>query len=217
VVPIEVVVTFERMDPIALSAAKLSREPQHRRVWLTNLADFLMVRDVLGDPAAFLHYAETRGRTNEAGVDIYVESDALGGYLVDRLRSVLGQGIDAEGQDVSVVLGYSSAALNEYFTMNELGVAADCPQTGVPVSVSEALRFFGADRSPAWWTVASGVMSLDEGGWRRWRRFVRRHKGERRFLLPGESSAVVVSSSAATPQLRVGALIDLVIPRASLV
>ena len=76
--PVEIVVTLERMDPLMTSAGKLADSDRLRSVWVTNLADFLMVRDILGDPASFLHYARTRGKVSELGIHVFMESDALG-------------------------------------------------------------------------------------------------------------------------------------------
>ena len=83
--PVEIVVTLERMDPVATTADTFAGGDQSRSIWITNLADFLMVRDILGDPASFLHYAQTRGRASSLGIHIFTESDALGQYLDERL------------------------------------------------------------------------------------------------------------------------------------
>ena len=77
-------VSFERIDPLVVSARKLAGERAGHPVWVTNLADFLMVRDVLGDPASFLHYAKLREQLTETERQVYVESDALGDYLANR-------------------------------------------------------------------------------------------------------------------------------------
>ena len=82
-----IAVTLERLDPLAMAAGELAVGHQPYRIWVTNLADLLMVRDVLDDPASFLHYARTRGMAFERGIQIYVESDALGEYLASRLVS----------------------------------------------------------------------------------------------------------------------------------
>ena len=54
----EIVVTFERMDPLALSGLRLTGDVG-REVWFVSLSDFLMVADVLRWPAAFHHYARS--------------------------------------------------------------------------------------------------------------------------------------------------------------
>jgi hypothetical protein len=213
--PLSIVVTFERMDPVALSAPELAGPSGRRQVWVTNLADFLMVRDVLPSPPEFMHYAKSRSRATEVGVQVYVESDALGGYLLDRLSPLIDDAVGEGGADVMVALGYSSGSINEFFTMTEMGLDAECPGTGVPQAVIDALRSTEANFSTDWWTLACAVMTVHRDDWRRWRRFVRRHKGERPFALPSSSAALVVSASIEKPEIREGAEIVLAIPRTS--
>lgn len=81
------------------------------------------------------------------------------------------------------MLGYASSALNEYFTMAELGMKVELPVTGVPNAVFDALGTCEGTYSLDWWRVSAAVMALDDDTWRRWRRFLRRHKGERPFTL----------------------------------
>ena len=50
-----IAVTLERMDPLAMVSSELAIENHPARIWVTNIADFLMVRDILDDPASFLH------------------------------------------------------------------------------------------------------------------------------------------------------------------
>ena len=86
-----------------------------------NAADFLMVLDVLDDPASLLDYIERRGRAAAAGVEIIMESDALEGYLTDRLERVTADATRADDH-ATVMLGYGSAAINRYFTSKEMGL-----------------------------------------------------------------------------------------------
>jgi hypothetical protein len=174
-----------------------------------------MVRDVLSTPPEFMHYASTRSQAAEAGVQVYVESDALGGYLLDRLTPLINDATGDGRTDAMVALGYSSGSINEFFTMAEMGREGECPGTGVPQAVIDALRSTEANHSIDWWTMVRAVMAVDPGGWRRWRRFVRRHKGERPFPLPLGSAALVVSPAIEQAEIRRGPEIVLLIPRAT--
>ncbi len=170
----EIVVTFERMDPLALESAGLVGE-ERRRPWALCAADLLMLTDVLVDPASFHHYARTRRSALEHGVRIYVESDALGGYLIDRLSSQIAAAMANPG--TAVTLGYTSWAVNDYFTRLEVGLDAAVPTTGVPGDVRAALAdVLGGDTGGAWVAAADAVMSAHRDTWRRWRRFQRRHR-----------------------------------------
>lgn len=213
--PIELVVTFERMDPVTLSASELAQNASPRAVWVTNLADLLMVRDVLPDPAEFLHYAATRSVAAEIRLQIYMESDALNGYLIDRLAPILARSETSE-DDRLVSLGYSSSDINSYFTGREVGLEVEGLSTGVPEPIRDALRSCVDQYSLDWWIVVKEVMSVDAAGWRRWRHFARKHKTERSFILPGGASAVAVSPAVSAPELRTTPLPTLIIPRRDL-
>lgn len=73
----EIIVTFERMDPLAMHGPQLVGRDD-RRVWIVCLADLLMVRDVLSGPAEFHHYARVRASMATDGPAVFMESDALG-------------------------------------------------------------------------------------------------------------------------------------------
>ena len=98
---IEIVVTLERMDPLAAAAGELAPDDQTARVWVTNLADFLMIRDVLDDPASFLHYARTRGETSGYGIQVLTETDALGEYLVNRLTPLVDRAAESSEEKIA--------------------------------------------------------------------------------------------------------------------
>ena len=208
--PVEIVVTLERMDPLATAAGKLAGPDQSRNIWVTNLADFLMVRDILSDPVSFLHYAQTRGRTSELGIHIYTESDALGRYLDDRLTPLITRAMETEGENL---LGYSGTEINQYFTMAETGTNPEKPGTGVPRVLMDALRNTASDDPRSWDIIATAVMATPPKKWRAWLRFVRRHRGEHPFLLPCGTAALVTSPSLGAPELRSGSTPVLAVPR----
>ena len=210
---VEIVVTLEQMDPIATFAGRLTSSDNARRIWVTKLADLLMVRDILGDPASFLHYALARGETSKLGILVLMESDALGEYLDDRLASLISRATESRDEPTEVFLHYHSTAINQYFTMSEAGANQQKPSTGVPPAIMEALTTCSSDYSRAWTTLATAVMAAPLGTWRRWRRFVRKHKGEHPFLLPCGTASIVASASLASAELREGQTPILAMPR----
>ncbi len=109
---VQVVVSFEGIDPLAISAAGLIESETERPVWVTDLADFLMVGDVLWDPASFLHYA--RKRSDPSRAVAYIESDALVAYLERRLEP--GPGTTSDVGANSRMLTYNSGRVNDYYT-----------------------------------------------------------------------------------------------------
>jgi hypothetical protein len=167
-----------------------------------------MVRDILWDAASFLDYASLRGELSQAGVQIYVESDALGGYLQDRLLSVRNK----VGYDL-VLLGYSSRPLNDYFTRIELGTPRGMPQSSVPTMVRQGLLETGIEgNSVEWWDFAMSLVQQASAVWVRWRRFLRRHGPGRVFLLPDRRAGLLVSDSTARAEISVGTPLVLVLP-----
>ena len=174
----EVVVTFERMDPLASSGPGVVQQAG-RAVWVVGLADLLMVADILVDPASMHHYARTRATCAATGLAIYMESDALGGYLIDRLATQLAA--TAENPDTFVVVGYASSEINEYFTLRELGQKPAAPSTGVPSRVTSALAT-GID-APGWALVAAAVMSTERRLWKKYRSHARKHRRDGSFLI----------------------------------
>ena len=211
--PVEIVVTLERMDPLATAADEFAGGDQSRNIWITNLADFLMVRDILGDPASFLHYAQTRGRASALGIQIYTESDALGQYLHERLAPLISRATETEGRNAVVMLGYSGTEINQFFTMREMGADPDKPGTGVPHVLRDALMNCASGGDRSWALIATAVMATPPEKWKSWRRFVRRHKGEHPFVLPCGTAAIVASDSLSSTELRGGARPVLAIPR----
>lgn len=212
---VEIVVTLERMDPLAAYAGELADSDQPRSTWVTNLADLLMVRDILEDAASFLHYARLRGRASKLGIRVISESDALETYLDDRLSSVIGLAEESQDQPGEVLLGYSSTEINQYFTMSEVDIDQSKPSTGVPQVISEALRTCAGDYPAAWTTIATAVMSAPPDIWRRWQRFQRRHQSEHPFLLPCGTASIVTSSSLTSAEIHDAPIPLLRLPRTS--
>lgn len=167
----EVIITFERMDPVTTVGPTLVGE-RGRRVWITGLADLLMCTDILNDPGSFHHYVRVRAEAAAAGIHVSMESDALSGYLIDRLSSQLEQA--KRHPDAEVELGYSSGAVNEYFTATEVGITHKPPTTGLPAQIATALAAAVGD--PLWSTVVETVMTTDAATWTRFKRYARHHR-----------------------------------------
>ena len=198
---VEIVVSLERMDPLAAYAGELADSDQPRSIWVTNLADLLMVRDILEDAAAFLHYARLRGTAARLGIRVLSESDALGAYLDDRLSSLIGLAAESQDPHGEVILGYTGTAINQFFTMSEVDVDQDKPSAGIPPVISEALRTCAGDYPAAWTTVATAVMGASPDTWRKWQRFLRRHQSEHPFLLPCGTASIVASPSLVSAEI----------------
>ena len=176
----QIIVTFERMDPVAyLGPAHTGRAKQP--LWVVSIADLLMAAELLNTPAAFHHYARVRSSLAAAGLAIFMESDAVGAYLEDRLAAVSLQ-LQSD-PDVTVMLGYSSAAINDYFTGAELGNQRSRPKDGVPDEVVRALERLMDELPNEWLRVADAVMEAEPDTWKRWRKYRRRHKRDGEFDL----------------------------------
>jgi hypothetical protein len=197
--PVQIVVSFEGIDPLAISMSALTKSESRRAVWVTDLADFLLVRDLLWDPASFLHYAKTRSDPTRPVP--YMETDAVAGYLEDRLAAA------SELEDLvpgpeAPLLRYNSGLINDYYTKSEMGFPAEPPGLGIPDKVREALRVTGVrDNSTLWWQVASAVLKMAPADWTRWRRFHRRNRTDRLFTPPDKDVGIVLSSEVAEAEV----------------
>ena len=211
---VEIVVTLERMDPLVTTAGKLAGTGRTRDIWVTNLTDFLMVRDILDDPASFLHYARTRCAVSKLGIQVFMESDALGAYLDDRLTFLIDCATESQDEHTEIQLDYWSTEINQFFTMLEIATGPEKPGTGVPPALSEALRACSSGYPRAWVTAATAVMDAHPSVWRAWRNFIRRHKkGEHPFNLPCGTASVILSEHLAHVELRDEPTPTLAIPR----
>ena len=197
--PVQIVVSFEGIDPLAISMSALTKSESRRAVWVTDLADFLLVRDLLWDPASFLHFAKTRSDTSRPVP--YMETDAVAGYLEDRLAAASDSEDLVPGPEAPL-LRYNSGPINDYYTKSELGISVELPGLGIPDKVRQALKITGkADNSTLWWQVASAILEMTPGDWARWKRFHRRNRTDRLFIPPNRDAGIVVSSEAAKAEV----------------
>jgi len=176
----EILVTFERMDPLGRQGPGIVDLVGYR-VWIVCIADLLMVVDLLPDPGAFHHYARFRAEMAASGPIVHMESDALGAYLKDRAVRVRTRA--AAEPDVTTMLGYSSSAINRYFTDLELGIDISKPGTGVPGPIAEILAATAPSDAGLWVDAVDEVMTATPTAWRQLRSFLRRHKGGATFRL----------------------------------
>ncbi|MBF6228795.1 hypothetical protein IU470_27300 [Nocardia abscessus] len=171
-----IVVTFERMDPIATYGAAIAGSAR-RPTWVLGVGDLLVVADLLPDPAAFHHYARLRAAMADDRVIAACESDVLGSYFYDRVQPLLTQ--ESDGQVLRVV-GYASGQINRYYSNCEMEIAAaEAPTTGVPSDIAVALST--TVDNVGWADCAQAVMLAEPSTWTKWKRFTRRHKGKGEF------------------------------------
>lgn len=185
-----VIVTFERIDPFASGGLAVAGNV-NRPTWVVSLTDLLMVTDILTDPAAFHHYARIRAGMFSAQASALAEADALGAYLLSRL-SIL----DSADVDTTILIGYSCAALNDFYTRQEAGRAAEKPSTGVPDDVIGVLA--ETLREPGWVEFVDAVMTADASVWKKWKHYRRRHRRGGTFTLNGQASLVVSTSATSS-------------------
>jgi hypothetical protein len=207
--PIQIVVSFEGIDPLSISISALTKSEVPRTVWVTDLADFLVVRDILGDPGPFLHYAKARSDPSRPAP--YMETDALVSYLEDRLTASPESAVSAGPP--ALLLHYNSGLINDYYTKLELGYPAERLGLGIPDEIREVLRVTGVkDNSILWWQVASAVLEMTPADWAKWKHFGRRNRADRLFTLPAQDVGIVLSSTAAEPEIVAGVRPTLAVP-----
>ncbi|KXP08742.1 hypothetical protein [Tsukamurella pseudospumae] len=181
-----IIATFERIDPFASGGLTVAGNV-NRPTWVVSLTDLLMVTEILTDPPAFHHYARTRAGMHRAGATVFTEADALGAYLIDRLKI-----LDSAAVDTRLVIGYSSDALNNFYTRQEAGLPVDKPTARVPEEVIGAL--LTAMNEPGWSTCVDAVMTAELAVWKKWKNFRRKHRRGGTFTLNGTTSLVVGSA-----------------------
>lgn len=161
---VSVIVTLERVDPFAThlpDGGKRRAEPQGG-TWLVTLADLVMVADILRHPAEFYAYARTRAAIAKAGGPrVFVEADALAGWLKHRIQPV------APAPGELVFLDTSSEPVNSYYTHS---ATPDCPaarpSSEVLPEVLDALDLVQQNRPEDWHDLAIAAMAVEPGDWR---------------------------------------------------
>jgi hypothetical protein len=183
-----IIVTFERIDPFAAGGLAVAGNV-NRPTWVVSLTDLLMVADILSDPAAFHHYARTRAAMHSAEASAAAEADALGAYLLDRLR-IVDQSTTEEA--ARVFIGYSCESLNDFYTRREIALEANRPAAGVPEEVTGALT--NAVGQSDWVQCVDAVMMADSSLWKKWTRFRAKHRRGGAFVLNDRVCLVALPS-----------------------
>jgi len=125
---------------------------------------------------------------HDADASAWAEADALGAYLLDRLR-IVHQSPSEEA--ARIFIGYSCAALNDFYTRQEVGLEAHKPTTGAPDEVISALA--NALRKPGWVQCVDAVMTSQSSVWPKWERFRRKHRRGGTFTVNGQVSLVSIA------------------------
>lgn len=165
-----------------------------------------MVADVLADPAAFHHYARTRARIHSAQASAFSEADALGAYLLDRLRIV---DQSASEGPARIFIGYSCAEINDFYTRQEVGLEANKPTAGIPDEITAALA--NALHQSGWVECLDAVMAVDCSRWRKWKRFRAKHRRGGAFALNDRVSLISLPEGQSSLD-QVDGTIQLIIP-----
>lgn len=141
-------VSFERIDPFVLTAARLGDETAPP-TWIVCLADLLLVAEVLDQPHEFFAYAYLRSKLGEdPRFNVISEVDVLGAFLADRARGIR-EMVGADGLTHAVV-GHHATDLNNYFTSQAMGLPAERPRLAVDAGIEAELMRTYASGEPGW-------------------------------------------------------------------
>lgn len=182
-----VIVTFERMDPLALSGLGVV-DSVRRPTWVVSLTDLLMVADILATPGEFSHYAKVRGDMVASKATAFAEADLLGAYLEDRLRIV---NRPSSNEFDRIYIGYSCDKLNDFYTRHEAGLDAKKPGSGVPTDIKKALA--KTMYAAGWERCVDTVMMEQSSAWKKWKRFRVRHRRGGTFTFGDSLSLALVA------------------------
>ncbi|WP_027930126.1 NERD domain-containing protein [Amycolatopsis thermoflava] len=159
-----VIVMLDRVDPFAThlpDGGKRGDIPADG-TWLVNLADLLMVADILRHPAEFYAYAELRARINKlGGPTILVETEALGLWCEKRIQAV------RPGEGEVMTLSTTSQLMNDYYTRDsdDPDQPSSRPTSGVPAEVLEALTNVMEQRPGHWHSLTVEALSVPPTRW----------------------------------------------------
>jgi hypothetical protein len=162
---VSVIVTLDRVDPFAThmpDGGKRGGVPDDG-TWLVNLADLIMVADVLRHPAEFYTYAETRARINKTGGPrIFVEADALGFWCEHRITP------RPPRPGELILLDTTSQAMNHYYTFVPTDIRPEPPPrpaSGIPPEVLSALDEVLDQRPEDWHGLATEALAVPAARW----------------------------------------------------
>jgi hypothetical protein len=172
VVPI--IVTLDRVDPFSTFLGQPRDGAQEERNWVLNLADLVMLADVLSSPEEFVGYAMKRLQMVRDHVRVFVEADCLGNWCEDRTARVT-ELSDSFGRSIRMV-SETAEGMNDYFTQETID-AIDPeagrqrrrvlkPSAGIPTQVLDALRAERASGSRQWPALVDHVAHVAPKAWR---------------------------------------------------
>jgi hypothetical protein len=172
-----IVVTYERVDPLASSAPLLSTQGDKERAWVLSLADLLVVVDLLPSPSAFWYYAITRWQqSQEQRLHVPSEIDILGLFFssADLFTSLTEHLKSKERIDV----GPSGQEINNYYTGSRVAPAGNRqkPAISIPPLVLNALDRMLETSSDRWKAAVTAVMLEPNKTWARLRSVQRKFR-----------------------------------------
>ncbi|MFC3898034.1 hypothetical protein ACFOWZ_41760 [Lentzea rhizosphaerae] len=191
---VSVIVTLERVDPFASvlpDSGKRAGVPDEG-TWFVNLADVLMIADILRHPAEFHAYAATRARINKAGGPrIFVEADALGAWCEHRIAPTTPRPGEL------ILLDTTSSLMNDYYAYSANN-RPERPTAGVPGEVLRALDEIQLADPDSWHDLASAALAVPPSRWRPVEKAINQMSGHRvsrrgRKLSRRASSGLAVS------------------------
>ncbi|MFD4640762.1 hypothetical protein ACFWN2_25835 [Lentzea sp. NPDC058436] len=180
-VVVPIVVTLERLDPLAANLPGTQGEDQHTErpvSWMVGLADLLMVADVLPSPEEFFAYAEMRARLAASpGISACTEADVLGLWCAKRI-DLSASSSPARMFPSFPTIGHQSDDLNRYYTAVTIAAGAarafpeepplpipPRPASALPAAVLAALQAISKKNDPEWASVTAAALAVTPDQW----------------------------------------------------
>lgn len=173
-------VTLDRMDPFGAYLGFAEDGDNSQRSWLINLADLLLLAEVLPAPSDFVAYVVKRRTMLTDEVTVFVEADSLGAWCEDRLTSIRTI-LDPKGNVVARMVSNTSDWMNDYFTTETISElqgeeeadhylrhhakAAEKPNTRVPAPVMTTLDGMLERDDPDWLAASTSALSVAPRSW----------------------------------------------------
>lgn len=173
-------VTLDRMDPFSAYLGFAEDGDNSQRSWIINLADLLLLAEVLPAPSDFIAYLFERRTMLTNEVTVFVEADSLGAWCEDRLTSIRTL-TDSHGNAVARMVSNTSDWMNDYFTTETITElqgeeeadhyrrhhpkAAEKPNTRVLPQVMTALDGMLARADPNWLAASTAALSVAPRSW----------------------------------------------------
>jgi hypothetical protein len=153
------VVTYERVDPLAAQGATLAEATSNQRAWVLSLADLLTLVDLLASPSTFWHYAVSRWlQSNEKALFVQSEVDMLGIFLEN--KDAFGELIEVARSKQGIVIGPAAHAINDYYTgLTKKEKGKRRPVVAVPPFATDALDAALQANEYRWKELIASVIS----------------------------------------------------------